>query len=343
MSGIAGILRHDGKEVPENWVAYLEQTLLFDGGIPRRFEDAIPVQSGNLHIILLGSGTPVPGTPVPGTVVVVDGDIEGNCAFALWNPETLELQLGREGTGQKPLYWLDLAEAGDGFVFCSNPLPLLRIANELEFKNEYFANGVQEYLQLGFAPEGGALLLPVCSLPTESAESDDSQEVSDVSCPISMTTAEDVLTLVSIFGLPFAESSYLSTLWQYREAKCREQRIVDGIGESHQKSHTADQGLSRRIALNAIANHVGIEVSMTTERYQVEPIIFPLEMWFRSPQSQLGHLLDETIHGNDAFTGLPVKQQDVIDMYVTHMQGENHTEKLFALLTLSLWRQQVLA
>jgi hypothetical protein len=25
------------------------------------------------------------------------------------------------------------------------------------------------------------------------------------------------------------------------------------------------------------------------------------------------------------------------------MQGENHTEKLFALLTLSLWRQQVLA
>jgi len=335
MSGIAGIIRRDGKEVPENWVEYLEKTLLFDGAIPNRFEDAVPIQFGCLHIVLLGPGTEPEN--------VVDGDIEGNCAFGLWNPDTLELRLGRKGTGQKPLYWLDLAEAGDGFVFCSNPLPLVRIANELEFKNEYFAKGVQEYLQLGFAPEGGALLLPICSLPTKYAKSNGTQEVSNVSCPISTTAAEDIRTLVSIFGLPFAESSYLSTLWQYKEAKCREQRIVDGVGQSHHKSLSADQGLSRRISLNAIANHVGIEVSMTSEPTQIEPIPFPLEMWFRSPQSQLGQLLYETIHQNNAFAGLPVKQQEVIDLYITHMQGENHTEELFALLTLSLWRQQVLA
>jgi len=340
MSGIAGILRRDGRDVPKNWVDYLEQSLMLDGEIPHRFEDSIPVQSGNLHIHLLGPG-PVPG-PVPGPILV-DGEFEGECAFAIWKPETLELELGRRGTGQKPLYWLDLADAGDGFVFCSNPLPLHRIAKELELTNEYLAKGVQEYLQLGFTPEGGDLLMPVCSLPTEFIDSDVSQAVSDLSCPISTTVAEDVLTLVTIFGLPFADSSYLSTLWQYREAKCHARRIIDGVGESTQNAHTTDRGLSRRIALNAIANHVGVDVRMTKEHSHIEAIPIPLETWFRSPQSQLGQLLDKTIRADEAFSGLPVKQQDVIAMHVAHMHGENHTEQLFALLTLSLWYQQVLA
>ena len=331
-------------KVPDNWVHALEQTLMLYGEIPRRYEDAIPVQSGNLHIILMGSclGSDPRHDPIHCVHV---GDFEGDCAYARWNSDTLELQLGRKGTGQIPLYWLDLADAGDGLVFCSNPLSLLRIANELELPTDSLAEGVQEYLQLGFAPEGGALLLPVCSLPTDYVESDVSLAVSELSCPISSTAAEDVLTLINIFGLPFAEHSYLSTLWQYRETKCRGGKIVDGVGGNHQhkKTHDADQGLSRRVALNAIANHIGIDVTMTNKHDRITPISFPLETWFRSPQSQLGQLLDETIHANNAFAELPVHRQDVIDMYVAHMQGENHTEQLFALLTLSLWRQQVLA
>ena len=61
---------------------------MLNGEIPHHFEDSIPVQSGSLHIHLLGPGTG-PGT-VPGPILV-DGEFEGECAFAIWKPETLEL------------------------------------------------------------------------------------------------------------------------------------------------------------------------------------------------------------------------------------------------------------
>lgn len=346
MSGIAGILRRDGLPVSENWVNYLEQSLMQCGGIPHRFEDSIAVQSGDLHVILLGSGTgPGPGPSTgPGTVpspIVVEGDLAGECASAIWKPETLELELGRRGTGQKPLYWLDLDEAGDGFVFCSNPLPLLRIARELDLPNDFLSKGVQEYLQLGFVPEGGALLLPVCSLPIQISEGEQLQSVSSIECPSSTTTAQDVITLVQIMGMPFADRSLLSTLWQYRESKQLGLPVVDGVGVSSRNSHTVDREASRRIALNAIATHVGVELTITTNETQIKPVTFPLATWFRSPQSNLGQLLGDTLHTQDVFAGLPIEQKDVAMLHDAHMQGENHTEQLFALLTLALWRKQV--
>ena len=229
MSGIAGILRRDGRVVPEKWVHYLERTLMLDGVIPHRFEDSIPVQSGDLHVVLMGSGPPGPGPGGPDPIVV-DGFLDGECAFAKWNPDTLELDLGRRGTGQKPLYWLDLDKAGDGIVFCSNPLPLLRIASELDLQNDFLSKGVKEYLQLGFVPEGGALFAPVCSIPVQNSVGDSTQSVSDIPTDISTTTAEDVQVLAQVIGMPFADFSLLSKLWQYRQAKSNGQSIVDGVG-----------------------------------------------------------------------------------------------------------------
>lgn len=336
MSGIAGILRRDGKEVPENWVNYLEQILIHDGNIPRRFEDSIPIQPGNLRIILFGSDL--------GTVPkIVDGDEFGECAMVSWNQKTLELKMDRRGSGRKPLYWLDLAEAGDGLVFCSNPLPLLRIARELNLQNKFLSQGVQEYLQLGYVPDGGALVLPVCSLPNECSEIDISLSISDVPCAISTTSAQDVVMLVRILGLPFADSSLLSTLWQYKEAKHCGHSVIDGVHIDKKKANDFDRAISRRIALNAIATHVGVDVTITSNGGQLEPVSFPLATWLRSIQSNLGQLLEKTIHAKGAFEGLPVDQKDVIALHDVHMKGEDHAKQLFALLTLELWHQQVLA
>jgi len=335
MSGIAGILRRDGRPIPEKWVNYLERILIRDGVIPHRFEDSIAVQSGNLNIILLGPSTPGPDP------IVVDGEFAGECAFALWKSETLELELGRRGIGQKPLYWLDLDEAGDGLVFCSNPLPLLQIARELDLPNNFLLEGVQEYLKIGFVPEGGALVLPVCSLPTQISEGQLLQTVSSIPCPISTTTAEDVITLVQIMGMPFADSSLLSTLWQYRESKRLGQPVIDGVAVCNKNSHVIDQAASRRIALNAIATHVGVDLTLTTKGTQIKQVIFPLVTWFRSAQSNLGQLLGDAIHATNAFLDLPIEQKDVSKLHDAHMQGEDHTVQLFTLLTLELWNQQV--
>ena len=350
MSSIAGILRRDGREVPENWVNYLERILMRDGVIPHRFEDSIAVESGHLHVILLGSDTGSGRGSDPGSGrgsdpmhCVLDGCFGESCAYAIWKPETLELELRRRGTGQKPLYWLDLADAGDGFVFCSNPLPLLRIARELELPNDFLSEGVQEYLHHGYVPEGGALLLPACSLPIHISENQLLQTVSSIPRASSTTTAKDVFTLVQIMGKPFADSSLLSTLWQYRESNRLGKPVVDGVGESNKKSDTDDRAASRRIALNAIATHVGVELTITTKGTQMKPVTFPLATWFRSPQSNLGQLLGDTLHAHDAFSGLPVEQKDVAQLHDAHMQGEDHTEQLFSLLTLALWRRQVLA
>ena len=338
MSGIAGILRRDGRPVSENWVNYLEQSLMLNGTIPHRFEDSVAIQSGDLHVILMGSDMwSNPGADH----TVIDGEIEGECAFAKWKIETLELELSRKGTGQIPLYWLDFAEAGDGYVFCSNPLPLLRIARELELPLDFLSEGLHEYFKYGYVPEGGALLLPVCTLPLQFSEGKQIHSICDIPCSISTTTAEDVRLLVKIFGMPFADHALLSTLWQYREAKRRGHPVIDGVGVSNIKEHASDRALSKRIALHAIANHVGVDVSIRNEHVQITPIPFPLAAWFRSPQSDLGQLLGDTIHASDAFEGLSVRQKDVVLLHDAHIQGQDHTKQLFALLTLALWRQQV--
>ena len=361
MSGIAGILRRDGRIVPERWCTLLEQVLRLDGSTTYRYENSVQIEPGDLHIILL-SGAGLGSDPKPAPVVVV-GDLEGECAFARWDEETLELELGRRGTGQKSLYWLDLAGVGDGLLFCSNPLPLLQIANELELENEYLTQGVQEYVQLGYAIDGGALLAPLYCVPVTAQSVESNFTVSNVACGISATSALDVQTLVQILGKPFADTSLLSTLWQYRHAKEKKVAVHDGLQiQKPMKSKTKEllmrffptyfekeeniehQFASRRVHLDAIASYVGVELFISPDQFQIEPLQIPIAEWLAKPQSQLGQLLEKTIYSDAAFAGLPVNQKEVIALLCEHRDGtENHSDTLFALLTLALWRQQVLA
>ena len=291
---------------------------------------------------------------------VVDGNMAGECAFAHWEAKTLSLELFRKGTGAIPLYWLDLAEAGDGFVFCSNPLPLLRIANELDLASECYSQGVQEFLQFGFANEGGALLLPVCSIPVEHFDIDSIPKVSSVECDISGTPAEDLQTLVNVLGKPFADSSLLSTLWQYRFAKEEGMPIYDGLLLSEQKQKKYSEILqrllppqsgvkvnpkeyqsSRSIALRAIANHVDLELFLTSKRNPMQPIDFPLSSWLRNPQSSLGQLAGDMLTSN-RIADIPVDHSAVTALFDAHRNGDaDNAQQLFALLTLALWSELV--
>jgi hypothetical protein len=354
MSGIAGILRRDGGPVPKKWGDLLEQALMFGGGIPSRFEDSIPVERGELQILLLsGSGIV---EPCPSGLMIIDGDFEGECAFARWNEETLELELGRKGTGQKSLYWFDLAEAGDGLLFCTNPLPLLKIARELELPNDHFAQGVQEYLQDGFVVEGGELFSPVCSMPLQPVSQKCAEKTSELCCEFTTTLAEDVQTLVRLLGAPFADPTLLSTLQQYRFAKENGCCVVEGLAvpESKQfftrfsstkqieKQKMGQRFIARRIELGAIADYVGVQLSISEEQKPLETIPFPLASWLRNPQSNLSQLAGDIFHSDSAFENLPIQKKSVLDMFASHQQeSQDHAVELFSLLTLVLWSQLV--
>ncbi len=352
MSGIAGILRRDGGPVPENWITLLEKSLMLGGGLTSRFEDSIPVEHGDLQIRLLSmSGSMMPEA-------CVDGDLEGECCYARWNEDTLELELGRMGTGQKSLYWFDLGEAGNGLLFCSNPLPLLKIAHELELPNGNLSQGALEYLQYGFVAEGSKLLLPVCSMPLQNTLQCFPSMTSTLDCEFSTTVAEDVQTLVRVLGVPFADSDLLSTLQQYRYAKETGSDVVDGLviaqeqglfrrlfsSKQEEKQMVVQRNAARRIELDAIASYVDVALSISPEHKRIEPISFPLSTWLRSPQSSLGQLLGDTLNSPDAFFSFPIENKKGMQLLDAHRDGEaDHAQELFALLTLELWRQQVLS
>jgi asparagine synthase (glutamine-hydrolysing) len=86
--------------------------------------------------------------------------IDGMYAVAMWDRRTLQLSLYRDPYGQKPLYFLNFGETGDGCVFCSNPAPLQKIAHELGLDN-FTSNEVQRYLQLGYLTGDATLVQPV--------------------------------------------------------------------------------------------------------------------------------------------------------------------------------------
>ncbi len=357
MSGIAGILRRDGGPVPKKWGDLLERALMIGGGISSRFEDSVPVEHGDLQILLLsgvsGSGS---GAISGSDPRVVDGDLDGECALAHWNEDTLELELRRMGTGQKSLYWFDLAEVGDGLLFCTNPLPLLKIARELELQNDYFTQSVHEYLQDGFVTEGGGLLSPICSMPVQPLPQNCTKKTSELRCDFIATPAEDVQTLVQLLGKPFADPALLSTLQQYRFAKEMGTSVVDGlvILESKQlfnrflstspteKQKVIQRHIARRIELGAIASYVGAALSIAPDLKRIEPIKFPLSSWLRSPQSSLGQLAGDVFHSEHTFENLPIEKKAVLEMFTAHQQEtQDHAEELFALLTLALWSRLV--
>jgi hypothetical protein len=351
MRGIAGILRRDGGPVPQEWGKKLEQSLMFGGSLPFRFEDSIPIESGDLHILLLW----VSDSIVSGAKAV-DGDLDGECAYALWKEETLELELGRRGTGQNSLYWLDLDAVGDGLLFSTNPLPLLKIARELELPNDTLLQGVQEYLQNGFVIEGGGLLAPLYSMPLQHNTVRTPRTTTSLQCDFSATPAQDVQTLVQILGTPFANPDLLSSLQQYRFAKELGCPVVDGLGKpqstrilkrllrekQEEKNLEIQRHTARRIELGAIAGYVGVSLTISKQSEQIEPIPFPLATWLQSSQSQLGQLAGDTLHIPHVFGKLPIDQNVCIEKLDAHKRGEkDNSLELFALLTLALWLGQV--
>ena len=86
--------------------------------------------------------------------------LDGMYAVVIWDRRTCQLSLFRDPYGQKPLYILDLGEAGDGCIFCSNPEPLQTIATELGLTN-IVTSALQRYLQLGYLTSSDTLIEPV--------------------------------------------------------------------------------------------------------------------------------------------------------------------------------------
>ena len=255
MSGIAGILRRDGRPIPEKWVNWLEHAIAQRGSDGAgKFQDAIEISTGTLEIVLLHQQMGVSANTQPSVFerddghmssVVTDGPVgciptslpitfpkDVTFAAAWWDASSLQLHLVRGGSGQKPLYSLDLGEAGDGIVFCSVPTPLLAIARELNLGNEMSVSSVQEYLQLGFVTGENSMISPVKAVATAG-----DSRLSPVrnQTPIhhsiagSPSPASDLQQLVSQLGQPFADSTMLSQLWTYQSERNNTRAIKHGL------------------------------------------------------------------------------------------------------------------
>ena len=100
--------------------------------------------------------------------------------------------------------------------------------------------------------------------------------------------------------------------------------------------------IARRIELGAIADYVGVQLSISEEQKPLETIPFPLASWLRNPQSNLSQLAGDIFHSDSAFENLPIQKKSVLDMFASHQQeSQDHAVELFSLLTLVLWSQLV--
>ena len=256
MSGIAGILRRDGRPIPEKWVKWLESAIAQRGSDSAgKFEDSVDIAAGTLEIVLLHQqmGASEKSQPVvieqegvPTVAMVIDGPAD--CvsstrlpftfpedvpyAVAWWDASELQLRLLRGGSGQKPLYMLDLGDAGDGVVFCSVPTPLSAIARELELGSEVSISAVQQYLQLGFVTGENNLISPVKSVQTNGdtqLSPTINQQPIQHSIVGSPSPATDLQLLVAQLGQPFSDESLMSRYWVYKAERDQSQTIQHGL------------------------------------------------------------------------------------------------------------------
>ena len=240
MSGIAGILRSDGRAIPEHWVRWLEESLALRGSDSAgKFHDTHETARGTLEIILLHQqhGSVEQKQPIvqyasenPITAIVIDGVPPANGAFpedgsfaaARWDSTTMELHLARGGSGQQPLYMLDLGAAGDGVVFCSIPTPLLWIAKELALHGDDPMIATQRYLQLGYITGDHTLLAPVRVVPLQQTLSRAMESQTTEPLEIlhqSRSPATDLDALMNQLGQPFADTTLLPRYWMYQVAR----------------------------------------------------------------------------------------------------------------------------
>jgi asparagine synthase (glutamine-hydrolysing) len=91
------------------------------------------------------------------------------------------------------------------------------------------------------------------------------------------------------------------------------------------------KGLLRSIAKKYLPEHIVDRPKMG--------FAVPLASWLRSDQSSLGKLAGEVLLDSDAFAGLNINNKNIATMLHDHRSGRRNLEhKLFALLTLALWR-----
>ena len=220
MSGIAGIVRRDGRTIPQKWLSILEKSLAIRSHESvHTYQESIECENGDMHVVLMQHFEPeVTRNEFGATSVrVIDGSAEGAFACATWDGERLELSLNREGNGSCPLYTLDLGEQNEGTLFASSPMPLLQIALHMELIPELTTQSIQQFLLQGCVSHNANLIAPVqevvCEKRIELVQAKELPACEDV-LPTAKVS-EDLSNLIECLGQPLRSSSLLSKVWQY--------------------------------------------------------------------------------------------------------------------------------
>ena len=220
MSGIAGIVRRDGKMIPQKWISILEKSLAIRSHeTVHTYQESIECGHGDVHVVLMQHAKPeVTRNEFGSTSVrVIDGSTEGPFACAFWDGERLELNLSREGNGSCPLYTLDLGEENEGTLFASSPMPLLQIAHHMELIPEIAISAIQQFLLQGCVSLNANLISPIqevlCDRRIELAQVSELPMCEDV-LPTAKVS-EDLCKLIECYGQPLSCSALLRKVWQY--------------------------------------------------------------------------------------------------------------------------------
>jgi len=305
MSGIAGILRRDGRPIEESWATKLGNSL---SGTLWRFEESVEISAGTAELVLISE-----------TKIKNESSIGDENASAIWDRDTLELHLHRTGNGKNQLYFLDLDEAGDGIVFCSNPMPLLNIAKELELVNAHLVSATQQYLQLGFVTGKDSLLSPVQSVPLQHEMQYANCKKVDFEIDRSSSVAEDLIALVTRIGLPFSDYTLLSKLWMYRNASSKGNTICDGLQDPTARikdtlkfsrwqgmlSQLPHQKKARDWSKYGITTFDSVFSSSLIEQLTGQQFALPVNPQYRGSIEEQLELYDREVHNPDSiFRGM---------------------------------------
>ncbi len=220
MSGIAGIVRRDGRAIPQKWRAILEKSLsLRSTQAIHTYQEEIECAPGDLHVLLMQHSEPSVSRNEYGatSATVIDGSTDASHAQAHWDGERLELSLSRVGNGITPLYTLEIGAQSKGTLFASSPMPLLQIAHQMELVPEVPVQAVQQWLLQGCISTHANLISPVREVPiSERLQLDESIElpIEETRLP-SANVSEDLCDLIACSGQPIFDGALLTKVWQY--------------------------------------------------------------------------------------------------------------------------------